>query len=482
MPPSGRHAQPSALPVSIERSRSGKGAHAWFFFDAPVAAAAARSVGCHLITRAMSMRHGIPMTSYDRLFPNQDTMPRGGFGNLIALPLQRGPRAEGNSVFVDDEFRPFADQWAYLAGVQRIAAATVERVAGAATRGAQVLAVRAGGTGDGEPAAPWRLPPSGPSPPPIPVVKEPLPARVQATLAQQLFVTKADLPSPVIHALMRLAAFQNPEFHQRQRMRLSTARVPRVIACARDLGEHLALPRGCTEDAVSLLRSLGVTLEIEDLRERGRAIEYRFMGTPTELQESAVRALLAHDMGVLVAPPGVGKTVAGIQLIASRGCSTLILVHRRPLLDQWVAQLALFFGVEPRSIGRIGGGQRRVTGDIDVATIQSLVRKGVVADLVAGLRARGDGRMPPRGRAVVRDGSFGGQGTLRDGIDGHSQAARWTPPDPGDATGAGAPCRRSEIASRGMPLRASGHRPRDILCAAGRPRPTHSGDLSVACR
>ena len=373
----------AGLPVSVERSRSGRGAHAWFFFDAPVAAAAARRVGCHLITRAMSMRHGIPMTSYDRLFPNQDTMPRGGFGNLIALPLQRGPRVEGNSVFVDDDFRPFADQWAYLAGVRRTAAATVERVAGAATRGAQVLAVRPGGPEDGASSAPWRLLPSHPSSPAIPVVKEPLPARVQAKLAQQLFVAKAGLPSPAIHALMRLAAFQNPEFHQRQRMRLSTARVPRVIACARDLGEHVALPRGCTEDAVSLLRSLGVTLEIEDLRERGREIEYRFRGTPTDLQERAVRALLEHDTGVLVAPPGVGKTVAGIQLIASRGRSTLVLVHRRPLLDQWVAQLALFLGVEPALIGRIGGGQRRITGRIDVATIQSLVRKGVVADLVA---------------------------------------------------------------------------------------------------
>ena len=373
----------AGLPVSIERSRSGDGAHAWFFFDAPVPAVTARRMGCYLITKAMSTRLDIEGTSYDRLFPNQDTMPRGGFGNLIALPLQHASRARGNSIFVDEEFHPFTDQWAYLASVRCIPASTVERVAADAVRRGQVLAVRPGGMEEDECAEPWLLPPSRRKPLQPPVVKEPLPARVQGRLAQRLFVAKAGLPPSAIHELKRLAAFANPEFYQKQRMRLSTALTPRLIACAEDLGEHVALPRGCTEEAVSLLRSLGSELEIEDLRNEGQAIEHRFRGKPTKLQEGAVHALLDHDIGMLVAPPGLGKTVAGIQLIARRGRNTLVLVHRRPLLDQWVAQLALFLGVEPGSIGRIGGGKRRVTRVIDVATIQSLVRKDIVVDLVA---------------------------------------------------------------------------------------------------
>ena len=218
----------------------------------------------------------------------------------------------------------------------------------------------------------------------VPVVDEPVPTPVEATLAQRLFIGKAGLPSSVINALRRLSAFQNPEFYQKQGMRLSTARTPRIITCAEAFPGHLALPRGCVDDAASLLRAMGATLEIDDQRECGQAIEHRFRGTSTELQEHAVHALLAHDIGVLVAPPGVGKTVAGIRLIAERARNTLVLVHRQPLLDQWVAQLAMFLDVEPGSIGHIGGGRCRATGLIDVAMIQSLVRKDAVADLVAG--------------------------------------------------------------------------------------------------
>lgn len=373
----------AGLPVAVERSRSGNGAHAWFFFDAPVSAAVARRMGCSLMMRAMSRRPGLDMTSYDRLFPNQDTMPRGGFGNLIAFPLQRGSRAKDNTVFVDEAFDPFPDQWGYLAGVQRIPASTVERVAADAERSGQVLGVRASGLDDEDAAAPWLIPPSGRSLPVVPTVTKPVPTRVEATLAQRLFISKDGLPSSLINALRRLTAFQNPDFYQKQRLRLSTARIPRIICRAEDFPRHLALPRGCVDDATALLQSLGATLDIDDQREDGHPIEHRFHGTSTELQDHAVRALRPHDIGVLVAPPGVGKTVAGIRMIAERGRNTLVLVHLRPLLEQWVAQLAIFLDVEPRTIGRIGAGKRRATGVIDVATFQSLVRGGTVADQVA---------------------------------------------------------------------------------------------------
>ena len=375
------------LPAVVERSRSGDGAHVWFFFSAPVAASTARKMGCHLITVTMARRHQLSMDSYDRLFPSQDTMPRGGFGNLIALPLQHGPRQAGNSVFLDDDFIAFPDdqQWTFLASVARIDPLTVERIASEATRRGSVVGVRlADMTDEGEAtdAMPWTRMPSGE--PRAPRITGPLPARVAAVLAQRLFVEKAGLPSPLLNQIKRLAAFQNPEFFKKQGMRLSTALTPRVISCAEDLPQHVALPRGCRPELEELLHEHDVALEVEDQRNQGTPLDLRFEGALTAVQERAARALLAHDTGVFVAPPGVGKTVIGAYLVAARACSTLVLVHRRPLLDQWLAQLSIFLGIDPKEIGQIGAGKRAPTGRIDVAMIQSLVRKDAVADLVAG--------------------------------------------------------------------------------------------------
>jgi superfamily II DNA or RNA helicase len=372
------------LPAAVERSRSGSGAHVWFFFGEPVPAVIARRMGCYLITETMSRRHELSMGSYDRLFPSQDTMPRGGFGNLIALPLQHGPRQQGNTVFLDDQLQPLLGdaQWAYLAAVVRIDRETVERIAGEAVRQGSVIGVRKAEPIDEEEVEPWARPPSGR--PRFVQIREPLPERVRSVLSQRLFVAKAGLPSPLLNQIKRLAAFQNPEFYKKQNVRLSTALTPRVISCAEDLPQHVGLPRGCRPELEALLREHGVTLDVEDKRESGEALRVSFRGELTRLQRQAARALLAHEIGVIVAPPGVGKTVVGTYLVAERGCSTLILVHRRPLLDQWRAQLSLFLGVEPKAIGQIGGGKHSANGRLDVAMIQSLVRAGKVADLVAG--------------------------------------------------------------------------------------------------
>jgi superfamily II DNA or RNA helicase len=372
------------LPAAVERSRSGNGAHVWFFFKEPIPAVVARRMGCYLITETMSRRHQLSMDSYDRLFPSQDTMPRGGFGNLIALPLQRGPREQGNAVFLDDQLRALAgeQQWAYLARVARIDRKTVEKIAGEAVRQGSVIGVHRAQMADDEEGEPWARPPSGRTP--FVRVTEPLPERVHAVLSQRLFVSKDGLPSPLLNQIKRLAAFQNPEFYKKQSMRLSTALTPRVITCTEDLPQHVGLPRGCRPELEALLREYGVALDVEDKREGGEAYRVSFNGELTRVQQQAVRALLAHEIGLFVAPPGVGKTVVGTFLVAERTCSTLILVHRRPLLDQWRAQLSLFLGVEPKAIGQIGGGKHSANGRLDVAMIQSLVRAGKVADLVAG--------------------------------------------------------------------------------------------------
>lgn len=339
------------IPAAVERSRSGNGAHVWFFFSSPVPAVSARKMGCYLITETMSRRHELSMDSYDRLFPSQDTMPRGGFGNLIALPLQHGPRALGNSAFLDDQLRPYPDdqQWAYLASVQRIDAATVELTARDATDRGSVVGVPIA-TVDEEDQTPWVQPPSRKRNPLV--ITEQLPRVVRAVLAQRLFVDKSGLPSPLINQIKRLAAFQNPEFYKKQSLRLSTATTPRVIVCADDLPQFVGLPRGCQSDLESLLRGYGVAVQVEDQRTCSEPLRHQFQGTLTSVQQAAADALLAHDIGVFVAPPGVGKTVVGTYLIAARGRSTLVLVHRQPLLDQWRVQLSLFLGIEPKQIGR----------------------------------------------------------------------------------------------------------------------------------
>jgi len=366
------------LPAAIERSRSGDGAHAWFFFAEPVPATMARRLGCYLLTETMSRRPELGMDSYDRLFPNQDTMPRGGFGSLIALPLQREARELGNTVFLDDGLRVLADQWAYLASVARIPAAAAALVAGEAQRQGRVLGVRFASADDDE--APWAHAPSGRAP--RAAVHEPLARSVRLVRGQRIFVEKEGLPPGLLVDLRRLAAFQNPEFYKKQAMRLSTKGTPRVVTCAEEAGAYLSLPRGCEGEALALLSAWGADSTVEDQRVSGEPLPVAFRGELTNLQTQAVAAVAPHDIGIIVAPPGSGKTVMAASMIARRGVATLVLVHRRPLMDQWLGQLSAFLSTPRKEIGAVGGGKQRVTGRLDVAMIQSLVKKGVVNDLV----------------------------------------------------------------------------------------------------
>ncbi len=352
---------------AVERSRSGTGAHVWIFFASPVSATEARELGELLLTRAMADSPSLGMDSYDRLFPSQDTLPAGGFGNLIALPLQHVARQHGNTLFVDERLEPYTDQWAFLDSLPRIAHERLQEVLAEARVSEHRLGVA-------EPKSDLRAPWSPTQPLAARLARIELPAAVSATLAQRLYVDRAMLPAPLLDAVRRLAAFANPVFCERQAMRLSTGLTPRVIACFEDLAHHVALPRGCLNDLNSLMEDVGIALLLTEERSEGTALDATFTGTLTAPQERAVAELAAEDIGVLCAPPGAGKTVMAVKLIALRGRSTLILVHRKPLVEQWAARLHEFLDVDPQSIGTVGGGRSEPSGVIDVATVQGLAR------------------------------------------------------------------------------------------------------------
>jgi superfamily II DNA or RNA helicase len=375
-----RTCRSKGIEYTVERSRSGEGAHVWFFFESPVPARLARRFGCSLLTETMEHRHQLGLDSYDRFFPNQDTMPQGGFGNLIALPLQAEPAKQGNSLFINNEFKPYLDQWEYLRSVKRLSKSRIQAIEEEAARRGRVIGIKMS-INDEMLEKPWLIPPSGRVK--APEITGHLPSPIKLTISNLLYIDKKDLPSGLINRINRTAAFQNPEFYRAQAMRLSTFGKPRVISCAEEFKKHIAVPRGCIDEVTELLKSIGVKTDLNDERYTGSSIKISFSGKLSDKQEEAVDAILKYDTGVLSAPTAFGKTIVGAFLIAARETNTLILVHRKQLLDQWRTRLATFLDIEPRLIGQFGAGKKKPTAIIDVAMLQSLHRKGTVEDMVA---------------------------------------------------------------------------------------------------
>ncbi len=368
------------VPAVLERSRSGNGGHVWFFFVDAIPAGLARKLGSHILTETMECRPEIGFNSYDRLFPNQDTLPKGGFGNLIALPLQKQARQRGNTVFLDEHFGPYADQWAFLASVRRMSRARVEALVRDAESKGRIIGVRTA-MPDEDDDNPWTVPPSRRRKE-LPI-SGPLPEKLEVILGDQIYIGKENLAPGLRNRLLRLAAFQNPEFYRAQSMRLPTYDKPRIIACAEDHPKHFALPRGCLDEVMEALQALKIQPVLRDERFGGVPLKVAFYGALRSEQHKAAEALLRHDTGVLAATTAFGKTVVAAWLIAQRGVNTLVLVHRQQLLEQWIERLSSFLGLPAKSIGRLGGGRKKLTGTLDVALMQSLVRKEVVDDCVA---------------------------------------------------------------------------------------------------
>ncbi len=364
------------IPAALEISRSGNGAHVWIFFSEPVPAHEARELGSALISYTCNRTRQISLSSYDRLFPNQDTLPKGGFGNLIALPLQKRPRRRGFSVFIDDNDVPYPDQWAFLQSTQRISRNDLENAILLAADGRHPIDVAF--VSEEDENKPWQQ-----KTPPSNKLSGPLPASLKLVLADRIYIGKGNLTPALTNRLIRLAAFQNPEFYKAQAMRLSVWNKPRIIGCAENFPQHIALPRGCLNAVQNLLKENNIQIEIQEERTLGNAVAVKFVGELRKEQEIALKSMLNQETGVLCAPTAFGKTVIAAALIARRKTSTLILVHRTELLRQWNEKLTTFLKLPENVPGLLGGGKRKLTGEIDITLMQSLSRRKDLQELLS---------------------------------------------------------------------------------------------------
>ena len=373
------------VPCYIERSRSGNGAHAWIFFDTPVTAFKARKLGNAILTEAMSCDAHLSFKSYDRFFPNQDTLPKGGLGNLVALPLQGMARRKGNSVFVDEDFNAYADQWEMLSQIHKLSEVELDLLL-------QLHAVPTlGELSKTCEEKPWEIPHMDAA------QSEDYPKQIVLTRANMLYVPLASLSAKCVNVFKRIAAFRNPEFYEKQGMRLSTYNIPRIISCSEMTDDYLVLPRGCEDAVCGILTQHGVKVVISDKTNHGHNINVTFRGSLREGQQNAMEAFAGHNIGTLSATTAFGKTVFAIGMLARRKVNTLILVHNKALLEQWKERLETFLKIdetieEPAAkrgrkknssvIGCLYAGKNTLHGIIDIALIQSCFSDGEVKPFV----------------------------------------------------------------------------------------------------
>ena len=373
------------IPYAIERSRSGNGAHVWIFFEAPLPASKARRLGNAILTEAMTRNGQMSFNSYDRFFPNQDYLPEGGFGNLVALPLQGQARRRENSVFVDNDFLVYKDQWAFLYNLKKIQESTID----------QLLRLHSqeelGKLSMSSESKPWV------TPLPQNITQEDFHAKVEIIKADKLYIPLKAVSAKVLNHLKRIAAFKNPEFYSKQALRLSTYAIPHIISCFDITNEYLAMPRGCEDATRSFLNDNAVTYTITDKTNHGNKISVSFQGEEREEQLEAINALLPYTNGILHATTAFGKTVTAAAIIARKKVNTLILVHSKALLKQWHDRLTVFLNIDyPKHEEKNKRGRRKVFspigcfdssgntlhGIIDIALIQSCLDEDGVKPFV----------------------------------------------------------------------------------------------------
>lgn len=352
------------VPIAIERSRSGNGIHIWMFFDTNIKAITARKLGSLLLSKTMEISN-ISISSFDRMFPNQDTLPKGGYGNLIALPFQNEPSKYGNTLFIDRNFILIKNQMQYLSSIHKLTEIEVfEKIKQLSNETIDIsheiidmqneVKVKSKNNID-------------------------YPKSIKVILKDMVYIDKANLDGVVKNSFRRLATFANPEFYKKQKLRMSVYNVPMVIDCSKEDEKYLKLPRGTYDYLESLCNVNNIEIISKDERFVGNKIEVKFNGSLREEQQIAIDHMLKYDNGILCAPTGFGKTVIGCKLIAERKVNTLILVNKIQLLNQWKDIIKEFLDV--KEVGEISSKKKNITNVIDVVSVKSLWNNGNVLDI-----------------------------------------------------------------------------------------------------
>lgn len=349
------------VPYSIEKSRSGKGIHIWIFFNINIKAITARKLGTLLLSKTMEIRDTLTIDSFDRMFPNQDYLPTGGYGNLIALPFQTEPSKYGNTIFIDDNFIPIKNQIEYLENVKKMSEEDVFNV---------IKKLSSENIDITNFDLTYKSKKD---------IK--LPKTVNVILDNMIYIDKANLSSSAKNYLKRLATFCNPEFYRKQRYRLPVYNTPMIIDCSHENEKYLKLPRGTMDNFYSVCHDYNVVLKIIDNRNNGNKLDLKFKGKLKSEQNKALENLIKYDCGILHAPTGFGKTVVCCKLIVERNVNTLIITPTIQLLEQWIERIKQFINID--EIGSISSGRKKkITNKIDIACLKSVYNNGKFIDEV----------------------------------------------------------------------------------------------------
>ena len=378
------------VPVLVERSRSGKGAHVWIFFEKPILASVARRFGTALLSKGAESVNMRSFKYYDRMLPAQDHIPlntktgKPGLGNLIALPLQGQALKLGNSAFIDENWNAYPNQWECLKEVKKLSSETVEeRIKEWSAEG--ILGVLSNefeaDTEGANDTKPWEK--TKPS-----LHKEDVSSAVEIIIADKVYVGTKDMKPRMQNALRRMSAFSNPDFYKKAAMGLSTKCIPRIVFCGYDDAGYICIPRALLDSVIDRFNEVDISFTLTDNRCTGMTLDVSFNGTLYEEQMRAAKAILEHDNGILAATTSFGKTVVGAYMIAQRKTNTLILVHNTEIQKNWIEDLNKFLDVNAELpeyktktgrikkrkslIGKLHAGHNSMTGIIDVAIFSSL--------------------------------------------------------------------------------------------------------------